>query len=115
MRAERMANKRRATLPAGSRKTQNAPCPGASRGRGKAEATGTSRNTSGGQTPKLNTFGPHPEYFGPHPEEARSAVSKDGSAHLPCIHPSRRALRALLRMRSEYSHLRMTGLICVAG
>ena len=27
----------------------------------------------------------------PHPEEARSAVSKDGSESVPCRHPSRRA------------------------
>ena len=36
---------------------------------------------------------------GPHPEEARSAVSKDGRESGECRHPSRRALRALLRMR----------------
>jgi hypothetical protein len=38
----------------------------------------------------------------PHPEErALARVSKDGRESLRCIHPSRRLLRKLLRMRSE--------------
>src|SRR6202171_5959335 len=37
----------------------------------------------------------------PHPEErAFARVSKDGRESLRCVHPSRRLLRKLLRMRS---------------
>src|SRR5258708_40233863 len=38
----------------------------------------------------------------PHPEEPRSSrgVSKDGNESVRCVHPSRRLLRKLLRMRS---------------
>src|SRR6266850_6827324 len=39
---------------------------------------------------------------GPHPEErALARVSKDGCESLRCVHPSRRLLRKLLRMRSR--------------
>ncbi len=38
----------------------------------------------------------------PHPEEARSAVSEDGRESVRCVHPSRRLLRKLLRMRSVF-------------
>src|SRR3981189_2073985 len=39
----------------------------------------------------------------PHPEErALARVSKDGCESLRCVHPSRRLLRKLLRMRSVF-------------
>src|SRR5258705_13089744 len=41
-------------------------------------------------------------YPGPHSEErALARVSKDGRESALCVHPSRRLLRKLLRMRSE--------------
>src|SRR5882762_3046320 len=48
---------------------------------------------------------------GPHPEErALARVSKDGRESALCVHPSRRLLRKLLRMRSEiYSQPRSPG------
>src|SRR5712664_2807887 len=50
-------------------------------------------------------------YPGPHPEErAFARVSKDGRESALCVHPSRRLLRNLLRMRSEiYSQPRSPG------
>src|SRR5882672_1461194 len=40
-------------------------------------------------------------YLRPHPEErALARVSKDGRESVRCVHPSRRLLRKLLRMRS---------------
>src|SRR5450756_1980980 len=43
-------------------------------------------------------------YLRPHPEErALARVSKDGGRLRCCVHPSRRLLRKLLRMRSEDS------------
>src|SRR6266478_5536345 len=50
-------------------------------------------------------------YPGPHPEErALARVSKDGRESALCVHPSRRLLRKLLRMRSEiYSQPRSPG------
>jgi len=42
-------------------------------------------------------------YIRPHPEErALARVSKDGRESMRCIHPSRRLLRKLLRMRSVF-------------
>src|ERR1700719_1047666 len=47
-----------------------------------------------------NATFPRLESYQPRPEEVRSAVSKDGHKRdRACGHPSRRALRALLRMR----------------
>jgi hypothetical protein len=41
-------------------------------------------------------------YLRPHPEErALARVSKDGCESMRCLHPSRRLLRKLLRMRSR--------------
>src|SRR5712664_2643368 len=50
-------------------------------------------------------------YLRPHPEErAFARVSKDGRESALCVHPSRRLLRKLLRMRSEiYSQPRSPG------
>src|SRR5882757_7284383 len=43
------------------------------------------------------------EEYRPHPEErALARVSKDGRESLRCVHPSRRLLRKLLRMRSAF-------------
>src|SRR3981189_1455126 len=40
-------------------------------------------------------------YLRPHPEErALARVSKDGRESIRCVHPSRRLLRKLLKMRS---------------
>src|ERR1700687_5661125 len=42
------------------------------------------------------------EEYRPHPEErALARVSKDGRESMRCVHPSRRLLRKLLRMRAE--------------
>src|SRR6266849_1758920 len=42
-------------------------------------------------------------YLRPHPEErALARVSKDGRESMRCVHPSRRLLRKLLRMRSVF-------------
>src|SRR6266446_8466228 len=43
------------------------------------------------------------KHLQPHPEErALARVSKDGRESVPCVHPSRRLLRKLLRMRSVF-------------
>src|SRR6266704_1158261 len=50
------------------------------------------------------------ERFSRSEERALARVSKDGRESAPCIHPSRRLLRKLLRMRSEiYSQPRSRG------
>jgi len=51
-------------------------------------------------------------YLRPHPEErALARVSKDGRESMRCVHPSRRLLRKLLRMRSVFFTTSNAGII----
>src|SRR5258708_33385620 len=71
----------------------------------RARERGSTSSPEGGTAPKtvITREGGCEIYLPPHPEERPPGrVSKDGRESMHCVHPSRRLLRKLLRMRSIF-------------